>query len=804
MAAKVVHTIREDKQGLQKQLGCMNGIFQLFDRRYLLGQHRYGRSRNRLTAGEGEKDFKNRAGVESSRNSFSSSCSSTTFSSSFNGSKRVQTEWQLPSEPTSPNLHKKEPDWSLRPPDIRDVVRESMTKAIRVTKNERVSPVMKHIDSPRPFVHQKPIQDDRKDQNLAKIGKISPTVKEVKEISRFSCDERESQYSLKSTFKVKEPPRLSLDSKHNANPNSMNDSRSEPGSNKRPSSGVIARLMGLDSLTDSICEDETLKIQPAFSDQRVSSSPRVPAKMKPALQQQRECDRPFKKPSVYGEMEKMLDELKFNTSGKDLRALKQILEAIQMTKTGLNKEGQSLELRKPDQPCSPTVKGASSPKRSELLNRAMKPEKMAREPKMITKHHDVNSTARKHVNNQALKNTKATGKMPSPKLQKTKNGVNKQCSNGPSSNSSRIKKQLNPKIKHTKIKPINPMQNNEPFMSNKEDDDTVSFKSKVNPNLASQRRLEVPTNDQPKENHMNNFAETLMEDKPIVELAKLSVEQPSPVSVLDAFYAEEIPSPIKNKPNAFNNDENLHDDQTGRNREGIYNLVNDTDTDHSPMSNYVKLENTDCPVQQTELLNSIDEMLASSYESKNEDHRYIREILLASGFVQDLDSAIRIVQLHPTSSLIKPELFQILENPNVKDDEKNTGSKSNDKIRRKLIFDSVNEILFHKLVTSNEKICGRLMNGEKLLTELCSEIDVLQSCSKRCLYDEDDDEVINLVSVDVNKKSEDWDKCCYEVPGVVLDIERLIFKDLIDEVVNAEAVSLQHPSKRHCKQLLFL
>ncbi|KAJ0712335.1 putative protein LONGIFOLIA [Helianthus annuus] len=51
MSTEVVHTLREDKQGLQKQLGCMNGIFQLFDRRYLLGLHRHGSIQNRLTAG---------------------------------------------------------------------------------------------------------------------------------------------------------------------------------------------------------------------------------------------------------------------------------------------------------------------------------------------------------------------------------------------------------------------------------------------------------------------------------------------------------------------------------------------------------------------------------------------------------------------------------------------------------------------------------------------------------------------------------------------------------------------------------
>ncbi|KAK1432924.1 hypothetical protein QVD17_09827 [Tagetes erecta] len=783
MAAKVVHTLREDKQGLQKHLGCMNGFCQLFDRRYLLGLHRHGVTHNRLTAepaGRGEKEFKNssektkdtnqkkmmpeqnQASVESSRNSFSSSSSSTTFSS-FDCSKRVQSEWQLSSEPTSPNLHSKQPHWSLPVPDIRDVVRESMTREIRVTRNEHARPVMNHIDSPRPFVHQKSIQYDRKDQNLAKIQKISFAVKDVNEISRFSCDERKSQYSLKSTYKAKEPPRLSLDSKkQDKNVKPMNQLRSEPGSNKRPSSGVVARLMGLDSLTESVCEVETSNIKPVCSDRLVSSSPRVHLKVRPALQQREGSDRVSNKPSVYGEMEKMWNVLEFNTSGKDLRALKQVLEAMQMTKTGLNNKEQPLNIEKPNQPSSPTVKGTNSPKRRELVNRAIKPAKMATEPKMISKHHDVNYNARKQVNDRT--SMKANSRTVSPK-----NSVDK-----PSSDSSRIKKQSNMKIKQPKIKPINQMLNKEQSLGDSNDGDAASFKSKTDTNLVSKRRLEVTRNDQPKENHRNNYAERLIEDKPMVELAKLSVEQPSPVSVLDAFYIEDTPSPIKNKTNVFSNNENVKDDQPEWNRVGIYNLVNNTGSYQNLEFHHAKLQKKDHPCAHT-----------------NADHRYVREILLASGFLDNLDSAIRIVQLYPTSSLIKPELFQFLES-------QNTRSKSNETIRRKMIFDSVNEILFHKLVKWNGKMLGRFLSGEKLVKEVCSEIDVLQTCSRRCIYDEDDDEVKNIVSADVNKKSEDWDKSCYEVPGVVLDIERLVFKDLIDEVVNAE---LKDQPRRRCRRL---
>ncbi|KAI7742747.1 hypothetical protein M8C21_022025 [Ambrosia artemisiifolia] len=775
MAAKAAYTGRDDKQELQKQLGCMNGIFHLLDRGYLLGPHRHWRrNQNRLTTGQGENGEKhlkkssekakernqnkmtiekNRASVKSPRNSSSSSSGSSTTFSYFDCSKRVQTECQLSSEPTSPSLHKKQPEWSAGLPDIRDVVKDSMTRVIRVTKDERAGHVMTHVDSPRPFIQQNPIQYDRKDQNLAKCQKSSTGVKHVKEIPRFSCDERESKYSLKSSFKVNEHPRLSLDSKQNSKRNSMNELRSELRSN-RPSSGIVARLMGLDGLTDSMCEAETLKVKPPFGDQLGERSPKMHSKIKPDLQQHESGDRGSKRPSVYGEMEKRLSALEVKTSRKDLKTFKKIVEAMQMTETAFEKN---------DQPGSPTVKGASSPKKIELLNRAVRPAKTATEPATVTSLYHINHKARKQVKDQTPRNNKVSGTRPraledltpvsSPRLQRSKNGVDKQCFNGQSSDSSRMKKQTVLKTKHAKIKPANPMKNND------------------QPCMYS---------DGPRKQDVTQVSEA--------ELAKLTMDQASPVSVLDAFYVEDTPSPVKKKPNTFTDYDNLRFDETEWNQEGIYNFTARIDASE---------------FHQTELLNSTDgERAKSLCKSANKDHRYIREILSASGFLKDPDTAIRLSQLHSTGSMIKPELFHILEKTSDECHENNSRSKSNEKVRRKLIFDSVNDILFHKLVKSgfSGTRCVRFVDGEKLLNELWMEIDTLQSSSERCIYDEDDGTKI-LVSADLNKSSRDWDKYCNDVPGVVLDIERLIFKDLIDEIVNADAAGVQDRVARRCRRL---
>ena len=61
----------------------------------------------------------------------------------------------------------------------------------------------------------------------------------------------------------------------------------------------------------------------------------------------------------------------------------------------------------------------------------------------------------------------------------------------------------------------------------------------------------------------NNFAERLIEDEPAVEFSRLTMEQLSPVFVLDAFYVEDTPSPGKYKLYAFN----------GTNQVDIYSFV---------------------------------------------------------------------------------------------------------------------------------------------------------------------------------------------------------------------------------------
>ncbi|KAK9060697.1 hypothetical protein SSX86_021403 [Deinandra increscens subsp. villosa] len=193
---------------------------------------------------------------------------------------------------------------------------------------------------------------------------------------------------------------------------------------------------------------------------------------------------------------------------------------------------------------------------------------------------------------------------------------------------------------------------------------------------------------------------------------------------------------------------------------------------------------------------NINHTVTSSFEDETRDHRYIEEIILASGCLRDLDCTTAIVQLHPTTNIINPELFHVLEKTKtctmLKDDRYNKKLMIS-KVRRKWVFDTVNDVLGHKLsmIGTLGPYKGRILNADWLLTELCTGIDSLQNKSDASYEDE---EVISITNEDVNKRSQDWDEYCYQVRVLVLDIERLIFGDLICEAVNGQVTSLQDHS----------
>ncbi|KAL2482302.1 hypothetical protein Fot_43746 [Forsythia ovata] len=294
-------------------------------------------------------------------------------------------------------------------------------------------------------------------------------------------------------------------------------------------------------------------------------------------------------------------------------------------------------------------------------------------------------------------------------------------------------------------------------------------------------------------------------------------QYPSPVSVLDnTVYTDDSPSPVKHVVKTPKGDESIDSDR-------ILNMVEGSSADdfipNSRRSgtaseiNGKKLQNIENLVQKLRRLNSSHDeahtdYIASLCENNNPDHRYISEILLASGFLlRDLSSSLTNFQFHPSGHPINPELFLVLEQTKAsslhKEEcsaEKTTQLITKEKFHRKLFFDVVNEILPRKLALVGpfsepwlrpNKLARKALNAQKLLKELCSEIEELQTKNSKCSSDDEDDGLKNVLYEDLMHQSESWINFNSEISGIVLDVERLIFKDLVDEVVVGTAAGLK-------------
>ncbi|XP_010937633.1 protein LONGIFOLIA 1 isoform X2 [Elaeis guineensis] len=380
--------------------------------------------------------------------------------------------------------------------------------------------------------------------------------------------------------------------------------------------------------------------------------------------------------------------------------------------------------------------------------------------------------------------------------------------------------------------------------------DEISLRSEMNKSLVSQDDIEVTSADSaemglrclqqgswsPSRRAANSTSSvikqkmsscSLNEDVSAVELATVAPEHPSPISVLDAsFYQDDMPpSPVSKAPSVFKGDEI----DPSEHRWSPKPLPDSSSPNSGSKFNHKKLENIKNLVQKLRQLSSTDDEVPATdhiallCETQSPDHRYVSEILLASGLLmKDINCGTMgpmPIQLHPSGHPINPDLFLVLEQTKSSMVTKLNGIHENaprpkperEKIHRKLLFDVVNELLIQKLELTSPgaqpylmlramKLAGRFPSGQQLLRELCSEVEQLKADTsiRDCCNDD-----TNLISgQDVLRQSKGWYEFSTEVPDMVLEIERLIFKDLIDEVVSGEGASgVQTKASRWRRQL---
>ncbi|CAA2979423.1 Hypothetical predicted protein [Olea europaea subsp. europaea] len=818
--------------------------------------------------------------------------------------------------------------------------RETRGLSIRSKAKDRRGHEVKHIDSPRPLHGLGKLQEGTKiskNERLA-LPRLSYDEREsrdavkskinLREFPRLSLDSKAG--SIKSSALETKCNFLSQDL-HVENENSSRVLNHEEGSNKRLSN-VVAKLMGLEAFPNIMSTDGStmIKINSCLIDGSVRrsskaanegkssqisclpdvsrkepasprlvanpadkaiSNPRFP--LEPAPWKQQDISQGSEKralkgmkastdisnisSSVFGEIEKRITELEFKKSGKDLRALKQILEAMQKTKNRLENQKEvrefasqtsisNLVIRSSNQDSRlsmwkdqqnvrqfPTSKGTIPTKRSESSTANMKRAKASdkvrisrsssvstmeishlqtlrqrdstrnrensvqrqttedlvrrrkylKEPSWVLPSADnknnsgglkVDQTSKSapHIKVENISTSGRSSGMLSPRSQQKKHATDRQYHpTTPSSDSGRVRNPCSTQFEglgysNRKLKPKS---------TNLYQVDTASVKSESNNSLESQIETEVTSlvqliemNDkQHKEPKFRNPEARLKECTPSkVELATTTLEQPSPVSVLDAtFFGDESPSPVKKILTTFKEDDGPSPDE--EDIEQLAYILRSLNTTPDDVATYHN---------------------PSVYESSNPDQQYIFKILLASGLLND-DSYVPMAnQLHSSCNVINPNLFCVqeqmekrIELADEEFNEANTQLNINQKMHRKIVFDTVNELLVRKFSSEGSIVSGRKsLNQQELLKALQLEVDCLQR-KPGCSLDEKADGLDRIIAADMMHRSADWTNYIGEIPALVLDIERLIFKDLIDEVTMIKVNGLHDWPQRHCRKL---
>ncbi|CAM6003442.1 unnamed protein product [Sphagnum balticum] len=314
------------------------------------------------------------------------------------------------------------------------------------------------------------------------------------------------------------------------------------------------------------------------------------------------------------------------------------------------------------------------------------------------------------------------------------------------------------------------------------------------------------------------------------------VEQPSPVSVLDNFHFQEedlTPSPSKTSSNAF--DESLHRDHLEEAKAALKGLADIRSRDLcNQQQDYLCHNNK----QSVEIRVPIDnaQQAGTHYSlagnnntvvhgiclwSKDEEREYVRDTLVGSRVITEDDdddddtssSGINNCRLQwgrssGYNNIMDVNQFDDLEarwrrrqqqqassfNNTKENDfflfERRQTCLENEAVGRRVLFDGTNEILVQKLdpVKFNPLpwIGGRdrpqpqeKPSGQQLIQQVWDELQDVP-----CVASEDVcDTIYTILHKDLRNTEKKWSDMDGEVSEVSLDLERMIVKDLIDEIV---------------------
>lgn len=367
--------------------------------------------------------------------------------------------------------------------------------------------------------------------------------------------------------------------------------------------------------------------------------------------------------------------------------------------------------------------------------------------------------------------------------------------------------------------------------------DDVSTRSDGSMSVVSELDIEVTSADRSAEANVSSFqpgnqtppgrnpqkvktSYDVNKDVPSTDPTATIPERPSPVSVLDSSFDQENFFHTSKTSNSPNVDDERHPSDESQKPSDTKPMKVTAQPKNSKLANVASLLQK---LQQLTANKDDDDAppvdhIAFLCETQSVDHRYVSEILLASGLLmKDLGSGLSQIQLHASGYPINPDLFLVLEQRKSgwisKPEGVHQSRRSDDPQRahRKLMFDSVNELLLEKYeketsFRSASSLIGarELSNGQQLVKTICSEIEYLKTERSRMCQEDSSSSVIP--DAEILHRLEGWTPSFGQqhLPGMVLEIERSIFKELVDEVVRGESADgAQAKAGRRGRRRLF-
>uniref|UniRef100_A0A0E0LG70 DUF4378 domain-containing protein n=1 Tax=Oryza punctata TaxID=4537 RepID=A0A0E0LG70_ORYPU len=339
--------------------------------------------------------------------------------------------------------------------------------------------------------------------------------------------------------------------------------------------------------------------------------------------------------------------------------------------------------------------------------------------------------------------------------------------------------------------------------------------------LRSQHGTQTPSGRNPQKVKTSYDAN---KDLPSMDPAATITERPSPVSVLDCSFDQEDFFHTRKTSNSSNVDDEHHPSPSEESCKPSEKKSTELPTQpkNSKLANIASLlqKLQQLSVNKDEEAPPVDH-IAFLCETPSPDHRYVSEILLASGLLmKDLGSGLTglsQMQLHTSGYPINPDLFFVLEQrksgwiskpEGIHQSRSTTKPDDPKRAHRKLMFDAVNELLLDKFEkeTTVYSLTGAardpvISSGQQLVKMICSGIECLKT--ERSRMCQEDSSVIP--DAEILNRLEGWSPSFSrrELPGMVLEIERSIFKELVDEVVRGESADGQPAKAGRRRRRLF-